>query len=974
MAPPELIAELIRVVGPRAVVHHTDALRTYDADASMIVAHAPDVAVLPGTPAEAAAVVRLAVAAGLPVVARGAGTGIAGGAIPVRGGVLLSTARMERIEAIEPRSRRALVGAGVVNAELNARLAPLGLQFAPDPSSQKASTIGGNLATNAGGPHCLKYGVTTNHVLALELARPDGTLLWTGDGTPDAAGYDLTGVVVGSEGTFGVITRALVRLTPLPEANRVVLALFPNVIAASAAVSRIIAAGSLPTSLEVMDHNGIRAVNRAYDLGLPQAGETTLLIIEVDGVHEGLDETLEEILAICRAQGAFELRPARTPAEQARVWAARKAMAGAVGRLAPAYLLVDTVVPRTRLPLMMEHIERLRQEWRMEVCNVFHAGDGNLHPMVLYDPRDADQRARAHAIAGAVLKLSIEQGGVISGEHGIGVEKQEYLPLLFEPHELQLHAAVYTCFNPEDCFNPGKIFPAALRPRDLAAQRRARICGTGQFPPSEAGGARAVHQTHPRVADAPGGGQAPSGMEALLPQDVPSHPHEGEAAADHGGSGDLPSLALKAGESGTGGLDTATLAAIVGAEHVTIAGAGLAVGPGSVKELAQVVALCHRVGAPVHPCSDTSQLAGARAENPALHIATRRLKRVLVYEPDDLTIGVEAGMRLAELQALLAANGQMLPLDVYRPEAASLGALVAIAADGPRRPGYGTLRDWVLDLTIVEADGVVSRLGGQVVKNVSGFDLVKLLVGSHGTLGVIAAVRLRVFPRPRATATLLAAFAGRRRALACLDALANTRLQPTAAELIVGPPETSGPLAAPTGGALLALRAEGHPLAVARHMRALRALAGEAGALSADELSGSDEEALWAEVTRRAAPPEAPGASLMRLCAAPARLGAALDVAEAEALSRGLALGMCARGLSGVAYLQVAGPQDGRLDFHAALVRRLRHAHLLDPALAARAAHPCGAPPPALELMRAIKTELDPFNRMNPGALFWRDA
>jgi FAD/FMN-containing dehydrogenase len=412
----------------------------------------------------------------------------------------------------------------------------------------------------------------------------------------------------------------------------------------------------------------------------------------------------------------------------------------------------------------------------------------------------------------------------------------------------------------------------------------------------------------------------------------------------------------------------------VGAEHVTTNGAGLAAGPGSVEELARVVALCHRVGAPIRPCSDAARLAGARAENPALHIATRRLRRVLVYEPDDLTIGVEAGMSLAELQALLAANGQMLPLDVHRPEAATLGALVAVAADGPRRPGYGTLRDWVLGLTIVEADGVVSRLGGQVVKNVSGFDLVKLLVGSHGTLGVIAAVRLRVFPRPRATATLPVAFARREHALACLEAVANTRLQPTAAELVAGPPETSGPLAVPPGGALLALRAEGHPLAVARHMRALRVLASEAGALSAEELSGSDEEALWAAVARRAAPPEAPGASLMRLCAAPADLGAALDAAEAEALPRGLALGICARGLNGVAYLQVVGPEERRLDFHAALARRLRHAHLLDPALAARAAHPWGAPPPALALMRAIKTELDPFNRMNPGAFFWRDT
>ena len=475
MSEQRLILALRRVVGPHAVVTEPDALRTYDSDASMIVAHAPQLVVLPADSAQAAAVVRLAVEAGLPVVARGAGTGIAGGAVPVRGGLLLSTARMDRFEWIEPRSRRALVQPGVVNAELNARLAPLGLQFAPDPSSQRASTIGGNLATNAGGPHCLKYGVTTNHILAVELARADGSLLWTSDGVPDAAGYDLTGLVVGSEGTFGVVTRAMVRLTPLPEANRVVLALFPSVVAASSAVSRVIAAGALPTSLEVMDHNAIRAVNGAYSLGLPESEGTTLLIVEVDGVEDGLDDALEEILALCRAEGAFELRPARSPEEQARVWTARKSVAGAIGRLAPAYLLVDTVVPRTRLPLMLEHIERLRREHAMEVCNVFHAGDGNLHPLVLYDPREPEQVRRAHAIADAVLELSIAQGGVISGEHGIGLEKQAYLPLLFSRAELQLQAAVYCCLNPGDHFNPAKIFPLDTSPAELAEERRGRI-------------------------------------------------------------------------------------------------------------------------------------------------------------------------------------------------------------------------------------------------------------------------------------------------------------------------------------------------------------------------------------------------------------------------------------------------------------------------------------------------------------------
>ncbi|NTV63784.1 MAG: FAD-binding protein, partial [Oscillochloris sp.] len=315
-----ILNRLRHALGPRAVVAAPDALRTYDADASMVVSHAPHLVALPADSDQAAEVVRAAISADLPVTPRGAGTGIAGGAIPVHGGVLASTARMARVLAIDPASRRVTVQAGVINADLNAQLAPLGMQFAPDPSSQRAATIGGNLCTNAGGPHCLKYGVTTNHILAVEFVNTEGNLVWTGDGVADAAGYDLTGLLVGSEGTFGLVTQAIVRLTPLPEAVRVVLALFPSVVAASAAVSKIIAAGSLPTSLEVMDHNAIRAVNGAYGLGLPEAIGTTLLIVEVDGVEDGLDDLLEEILAICRLQGAFDLRPARTAAEQARGW------------------------------------------------------------------------------------------------------------------------------------------------------------------------------------------------------------------------------------------------------------------------------------------------------------------------------------------------------------------------------------------------------------------------------------------------------------------------------------------------------------------------------------------------------------------------------------------------------------------------------------------------------------------------------
>jgi D-lactate dehydrogenase (cytochrome) len=866
---PTLIPHLQALLGSSAVVVAPDALATYDADASMIVAQAPQVAVVPASPEQAAAVVRLAGAAGLPVVARGAGTGIAGGAIPVRGGVVLSTARLDQIVELRPRDRQALVQPGAVNAELNARLAPLGMQFAPDPSSQRASTIGGNLATNAGGPHCLKYGVTTNHILAVQIVRPDGSLLWTNDGRPDPPGYDLTGLVAGSEGTFGVVTQVLVRLTPLPEAVRVVLALFPDVVAAASAVSRVIAAGSLPTSLEVMDHNAIRAVNSAYGLGLPEAEGTTLLIIEVDGVADGLDDLLEEILDRCRAEGAFELRPARTAAEQAQVWAARKAVAGAIGRLAPAYYLVDTVVPRTRLPLMLEHVERLRREYGMEVCNVFHAGDGNLHPLVLYDPRDPEQRRKAHAIAAGVLELSIQQGGVISGEHGIGVEKQNYLPLLFSPAELQLHATVHQIFNPTGSFNPAKIFPEATPPAELAAARCERMArGRRQ----EAGGRK-------------------------------------QAAG---------------------------------------AAVGEVIAPATLAELAAFVAECHHTGTAVVPIGHVpSSLRHPITPSPCHLVSLHRLTRVLQYEPDDLTIGVEAGMTLAELQATLAANGQMIPLDVADPEAVTIGALVAAAAEGPRRLGYGLLRDWALSLTVVEPDGTLVRLGAQVVKNVTGYDLVKLYVGSRGTLGVIAGVSLKVFPRPQADQTLLVRCAAPAVAVRMLDALAATRLQPTAVEYLDAAVAPDLLLAGTCG---LLVRAEGHPAAVEQHRRDVAALAEQHGATLESLAEATD---VWAAVVRHSAQPAERATTLIRFAVQPSALGAALDTAHTLAARHTVQCSINARALNGVIFMRATGPSAAQAAFTADLVPLTRREL------------------PARALMRELKSAIDPYGTMNPAEIIF---
>lgn len=467
----QVVEELRRVVGGRAVVEDAAALLTYEADGCMMDLHAPSIVVLPETTEQVAAIVCVARRAGLPIVPRGAGTGLAGGATPMNGGIVVSLTRMQKVLEIDIRNSRARVQPGVINWEFSQQVASLGYQFAPDPSSQRACTIGGNIANNSGGPHCLKYGTTTNHVLALRVVLPDGRVLWTGDGRPDRAGYDLTGVLTGSEGLCGVITEAWVRLTKLPEALRVVLALFPDIASASQAVSTVIARGFLPAALEMMDQLAIRAVNGMYQLGLPdQAGAA--LLIELDGSEQGLDDLLAEVLGVCTDHGAIEVRPARSAAEQAQVWAARKNAFGAMGRLAPSYYLIDTVVPRTRLPATLAHVGDVARAYQLPIANVFHAGDGNLHPLILFDRRDKGQLARALAAASDILHESIAQGGVISGEHGIGVEKRDYMTLLFSTDDLAAMAGLKQCFDPHELFNPGKVFPSGRACGELAALRR----------------------------------------------------------------------------------------------------------------------------------------------------------------------------------------------------------------------------------------------------------------------------------------------------------------------------------------------------------------------------------------------------------------------------------------------------------------------------------------------------------------------
>ena len=457
----ELLQELERIVGTAGLRHRPVDLLVYEYDGSVdgaVDTAPPTAVVLPRTTEEVSAIVRLARRAGLPVVPRGAGTGLSGGAVAQTGGIIIALTRMDRVLDVDPVDRTALVEPGVINLELSEGVKGQGLFFAPDPSSQKACTIGGNVAENSGGPHCLKYGVTTNHILALEMVMADGSVTWTTSTRDGYGGLDLTAAVVGSEGMFGIVTKALVRLTPIPAATTVLLAAFDSVDAASHAVTSIIAAGNLPASLEMMDNLTIQAVEPAYHAGYPiDAG--AVLLIESDGHPTEVAESVDEIDGLCRAAGARSLRRADTAAERDLLWKGRKMALAAMGRLAPNYYLHDTVVPRSRLPETLAAVGDISRQHRVQIANVFHAGDGNLHPLMLFDRRTPGDVERVLEASHDLIHACVRFGGTLSGEHGIGTEKRGYMTLVFSESDLRAMAGLKQSFDPEQRFNPNKVLP-----------------------------------------------------------------------------------------------------------------------------------------------------------------------------------------------------------------------------------------------------------------------------------------------------------------------------------------------------------------------------------------------------------------------------------------------------------------------------------------------------------------------------------
>jgi glycolate oxidase len=460
---PSVLSELRAILGERGVIDAPEQLRTYECDALTHMRVAPEAVLMPTSTEQVRAVMRVCHRERIAVVARGSGTGLSGGALPSAGSVVISLTRMNRILDVDLANRLVVVEPGVVNAHVSDRVAPSGYFYAPDPSSLSVCTIGGNVAENSGGAHCLKYGFTVTHVLSLDVVLPDGELVRLGGPVPDTPGYDLAGVFVGSEGTLGIATRVTLRIVRRPEAVQTLLAAFDSTDDAGAAVSAVIAAGLLPAAVELMDRLSIHAAEAAVGAGYPDCG--ALLLVELDGPTEDVEAEMKRVLELCTGLGASHIRIATSDAERATLWKGRRAAFAAMGRIAPSYIVQDGVIPRTALPRVLRAIDALAERAGLRVANVFHAGDGNLHPMVLYDRQVPGEEAAASELSYAILGCCVDAGGSITGEHGVGMDKRDAMPTMYAEPDLATMQLVRCAFDPEGIANPGKIFP------------RPRLCG-----------------------------------------------------------------------------------------------------------------------------------------------------------------------------------------------------------------------------------------------------------------------------------------------------------------------------------------------------------------------------------------------------------------------------------------------------------------------------------------------------------------
>ena len=742
------IEKLRALVGSAAVLSEPDELLVYECDGLPQHKYRPRAVVFPSSTEEVSAVMRLLAQERVPFTPRGAGTGLSGGALTLNEGVVIELARMRKILKIDEANRIAVVQPGVVNSHVSRAVAHLGLHYVPDPSSQPTCTIGGNIAENAGGIHCLKYGTTTDHVLGIRVVLAGGEVVDLGGAGTESPGYDLLGVFIGSEGTFGIATEATLRLVPIPPTVRTMLAEFAEVNDASHAVSAIIAAGVMPAALEMMDREIIRAIEASvFAAGLPLDAGAALLI-ELDGIAAGIDDEANHVKSICLEHGARDCRLARDEHERKKLWAARKGAFGAIGRIAPDSMIQDAVVPRSRLPEVLDASYRIAAKYELRLANVFHAGDGNLHPLICFDSRSPKEVHNVKEAGRELMETCVRAGGSITGEHGVGFDKRELLPLIFSEEDMDAMLRVRAAFDPTGLCNPGKIIPV------LRGCGEARATSNVQSPKSKVElplGAQT--SSLPLLSEPPalaGGRQHDFDPERAQPQ----------------------------------------LTQLVGAEHVSASSSGLVISPGSIAEIREVMKLASSERWTVVPAGAMTWLdAGQSSRRADVMVSTLRLNRIIEHEPADLVAVAEAGVSLKDFNRTLAGKGQWLPvdppddIDTGAEASATIGGVVATGLGGAQQFGYGPPRRHVIGMKVVLADGSLIKVGGRVVKNVAGYDLCKLFTGSYCTLGVIVEVNFKLRPLPFETISVVVR--GEREALqSAARAVIDARLFPVAAELL----------------------------------------------------------------------------------------------------------------------------------------------------------------------------------------------
>jgi D-lactate dehydrogenase (cytochrome) len=846
---------LTQLFDARQLVTDPVRLITYEIDAGFDRGQ-PDGVFFPQSMEEVSRIMRWASEQMVPLIARGAGTGLSGGAVAEHGGVIIEFARMNRVLDFEPAGRRATVEPGVINLALDTLVKEAGLYYPPDPSSGRSSTIGGNLGENAGGPHCFKYGVTTNYITGLEVVLAGGRVVQLGGRALDYPEYDFTGLLVGSEGTLGVVSKVELRLIRNPPGVKTMMASFESVEQAGHAVSAVIAAGLVPATLEMMDQKIMRMIEEYAAPGLPIEAEAGL-IVEVDGYPASLDSQMEEMADILTQHGGYDLRIAQTEEERQKIWYGRKSAAGAVARLAPSFYLVDVTVPRSRLADMLAAVDEVCRRYDLRTGHVFHAGDGNLHPLILCDARQPELMNRVFAACDEIVALCLERGGSITGEHGVGIEKRKYMPAMYTGAELSAMRDIKTLLDPENLLNPGKIFPADL-PYPLRA-----------LPVLPAGSTFA-----PRTTE-----EAAAGLAALS-------------------------------QSG---------------QRVSIGGA-----------------------------------ANGEPADGARWLTTTHLRGVVEYAQNDLYVTARAGTRVEALQTFLAEYNMQAPL--AEPWAnATLGGLVAANANAPLRMRYGSLRDVVIALTVALADGRVIRAGRSVVKNVAGYDLTKLMIGSYGTLGLITDVTLKLTPRPRAQATLAVPVADLQQGFAWASHLLPHLL--VASGLVLAPGEMIPE--APASPYYLLLTGEGVPEDVQAELEEARNTLRQIGAPASVLLETHSATTVWGDFMHI----QSDGALSVRT-GLPANLLSTYAAQTSDAplpaqwfydVGNGLAYVRATpgNGESAQAWLATLRKPAVALGGYAVAVNVA--AHLAD------AIDRWGYQSDALDLMRNLKARWDPAGILNPG-------